>query len=146
MQLCRFRGLTRLVYFYPLCFVFFLYLFLIFSFFMLATSFECADWELRDLSSAFVPRRSGKLLPSGGKKSPCLTLIYAIRIAMKLFLTDLLSLYRRKAPPHSTWQPRRGKSYKRSCWSCTAQIPERLTLMGARRWTTLGIVKLMCKD
>lgn len=146
MQLCRFRGLTRLVYFYPLCF-FFSFTFSSFSlFFMQATSFECADWELRDLSSAFVPRRSGKLLPSGGKKSPCLTLIYAIRIAMKLFLTDLLSLCRRKAPPHSTWQPRRGKSYKRSCWSCTAQIPERLTLMGARRWTTLGIVKLMCKD
>lgn len=44
-------------------------------FFMLATSFECADWELRDLSSPFVPRCSGKLLPSGREKSPRLTLL-----------------------------------------------------------------------
>lgn len=77
---------------FPLCFSFLLSAF--FSF-LLATSFECSDRQLGDVSSALVPRRSGQLLSPGQKnkkflipsnKEQCSSVLYSRPVVGTVFM------------------------------------------------------------
>lgn len=110
----------------------------------LATPFERTDGEFRDVSAAAVPWRASQFLSSSEEKEIYISWASStINCTVMLFIQGIVSLrvwlFRKKAPPHFTWQQRRAKFYRPSCSWCTVQTLVHPTSMDAPPWTTPGM-------